>query len=101
MCVHKLYIFHTRKSIYLSTSIVDFGGFFSFLIYTQSAGLLGWGSVPRKVTTCIHRTSQTLNKRTQTSMPQVGFEPTNAVFEGTKTVYASDRAAAVICGKRK
>jgi hypothetical protein len=33
------------------------------------------------------------NKRTQTSMPQVGFEPTAAVFERAKTVHALDRAA--------
>jgi hypothetical protein len=29
-------------------------------------------------------------------MPQVGFEPTNPVFERAKTVHASDLAAAVI-----
>jgi hypothetical protein len=40
-----------------------------------------------------HRTAQTQNKRTQTSMPQVGFEPTIPVFERAKTVHALDRAA--------
>jgi hypothetical protein len=29
-------------------------------------------------------------------MPQVGFEPTNPVFERAKTVYVLDRAATVI-----
>jgi hypothetical protein len=43
-----------------------------------------------------HRTTQTQNKRTQTPMPQVGFEPTIPVFERAKTVHASDRAASVI-----
>jgi hypothetical protein len=43
-----------------------------------------------------HRTTQTQNKRRQTSMPQVGFEPTMPVFERTKTVHALDRAASVI-----
>jgi hypothetical protein len=43
-----------------------------------------------------HRTTQTQNKRTQTSMPQVGFEPTIPVFEPTKTVHALARAATVI-----
>jgi hypothetical protein len=43
-----------------------------------------------------HRTIQTQNKRTQTSMPQVGFELTISVFEGTKMVHALDRAATVI-----
>jgi hypothetical protein len=43
----------------------------------------------------IHRTTQTQNKRTQTSMHRVGFELTISVFERTKTVHASDRAATV------
>jgi hypothetical protein len=33
-----------------------------------------------------HRTAQTQNRRTQTSMPQVGFEPTIPVFKRAKTV---------------
>jgi hypothetical protein len=40
--------------------------------------------------------TQRQNKRTQTSMPQVGFEPTIPVFEWVKTVHALDRAATVI-----
>jgi hypothetical protein len=51
---------------------------------------LGGGSARRKVT------AYTQNKRTQTSTPQVGFEPTFSVFERTKTVHALDRAATVI-----
>jgi hypothetical protein len=43
--------------------------------------------------------TQTQNKRTQTSMPRVGFEPTIPAFERTKTVHALDRAATVI-GRR-
>jgi hypothetical protein len=43
-----------------------------------------------------HRTTQTQNKRTQTSMPRVGFEPTTSVFERAKTVHALDLAATVI-----
>jgi hypothetical protein len=43
-----------------------------------------------------HRTIQTQNKRTQTSMPRVGLEPTIRVFERMKTVHALDRAATVI-----
>jgi hypothetical protein len=43
-----------------------------------------------------HRTAQTQNKRKQTSMPQLGFEPTIPVFERAKTVHASDRAATVV-----
>jgi hypothetical protein len=42
------------------------------------------------------RTTQTQNKRTQTSMPRVGFEPAIPAFERTKTVRALDRAATMI-----
>jgi hypothetical protein len=42
------------------------------------------------------RSTQTQNKRTQTSMPWVGFEPTTPAFEREKTVHALDRAATVI-----
>jgi hypothetical protein len=43
-----------------------------------------------------HRTTQTQNKSTQTSMPRVGFELTIPVFEWAKTVHALDRADTVI-----
>jgi hypothetical protein len=43
-----------------------------------------------------HRTIQTQNKRTQTSMLRVGFEPKIPVFEQVKTFHALDRAATVI-----
>jgi hypothetical protein len=56
--------------------------------------LTGDQSVARLLPT--HRTTQTQNKRTQTSMSGVGFEPTMPVFERAKTVYALDRAATVI-----
>jgi hypothetical protein len=38
------------------------------------------------------RTTPTQNKRTQTSMSRVGFEPTTPVLERAKTVHALDRA---------
>jgi hypothetical protein len=44
-----------------------------------------------------HRTTETENIRTETSMmPLVGFEPKNPVFGRAKTVYVLDRAATVI-----
>jgi hypothetical protein len=43
----------------------------------------------------LHRTTQTQNKRTQTSMPLAGFEPTIPVFKRAKTFHALDRAASV------
>jgi hypothetical protein len=44
----------------------------------------------------MHKTTQTQNKRTQTSMHHVGFEPTIPVFERAKMVHALDRAVTVI-----
>jgi hypothetical protein len=41
----------------------------------------------------VQRTAKTQNKRKQTSLPQVGFEPTIPVFERAKTVHALERAA--------
>jgi hypothetical protein len=43
-----------------------------------------------------YRTTQIQNKRIQTSMPWVGFEPIIPVFERAKTVHALDRAATMI-----
>jgi hypothetical protein len=36
------------------------------------------------------------NKRPQTFMPRVGFEPTTPVFGLARTVHASDRAVSVL-----
>jgi hypothetical protein len=69
---------------------------FQFLdLFTQSVGLLRRGIGPsqgRYLRTGQHKQ----NKSTQTSMPQVRFEPTIPVFERAKTVHALDRAATVI-----
>jgi hypothetical protein len=54
---------------------------------------LDWGSAAKPLPTDI--TAQTQNKRTQTSMPRVGFELINTVFERTTAVHALDRAATV------
>jgi hypothetical protein len=64
--------------------------------YTQSVKLLGReiSSSPRPLPT--HRATQTQNKRTQTSTPRVGFEPTIPAFERAKTVHALDRGTTVI-----
>jgi hypothetical protein len=43
-----------------------------------------------------HGRTQTQNKRTQTFMRRVGFEPMIPVFERTKTVHALDRVPIVI-----
>jgi hypothetical protein len=79
------------------------GRFFSFLIlYTVSR--TSWtGDQPVTGPLPTHRTTQTKNKGTQTSIPRVRLEPTIPVFERAMTVHALDRAATVIpawCMKR-
>jgi hypothetical protein len=90
-------------SIYLSLSVCLWlyspGGpwpHFQFInLYTVSrTSWTGDQPVARPLPT--HRATQTQNKRTQTSMPRVGFEPTIPVFEWAKTVHALDRASTVI-----
>jgi hypothetical protein len=65
--------------------------------FTQTVGLLGRVlSLSQGCYIPIHRTIQTQNKRTQTSMPRVGFEATISASEREKTFHALDRAATVI-----
>jgi hypothetical protein len=87
----------TMLFIYLRlySPLLGLGRFFGFLIFTKSVGLLGRGTSPSARPLPAHRTAQTQNKRTQTSMSWVGLEPTIPVFERAKTVHASDRGATV------
>jgi hypothetical protein len=77
-----------------STAICWTFAVFQFLDpLTQTLGHLGRGISPsqsRYLHTVQHKHRI---KRKQTSMPQVGFEPTIPVFERTKTVRVSNRAA--------
>jgi hypothetical protein len=69
---------------------------FQFLcLFTQSVGLLGPGISPPQGH-YLHIGQHKQNKRTQTSMPRVGFELTIPVFERAQTVHALDRSAAMI-----
>jgi hypothetical protein len=76
----------THLPTYGSTVLLlDLGCFFSFLIL-YTVGRTPWTEdqpVARPLP--IHRATQTHNKRTQTSMPKVGFEVTIPVLEWTKT----------------
>jgi hypothetical protein len=75
---------------YLSTALQPF-----HWTYTVSrTPLTGDQHVGKPLPT--HRTTQTQNKRTQTLIPGVGFEPTIPVFERAKTDHAVDRGATVI-----
>jgi hypothetical protein len=77
-------------------ALLGLGRFFSFLIF-YTVGRTPWtGDQPVARPLPAHRTTQTQNKRTQTSMHRVGFEPTIPVFERAKIVHALDRATTVL-----
>jgi hypothetical protein len=68
-----------------------------FLNLRYSVGLLGRVIRPSQS----RYLTQTQNKHKQTSMPQVGFEPTIPAFERAKTFHALDCAATGIGTKRQ
>jgi hypothetical protein len=92
------HIFFLSVSLWLYSPL-DFGRFFSFLILYTVVGLLVRGISPSQGR-YLHMTTQTQNKRTQTSMPRMGFEPTTPVFERACMVHALDRATTVIGCRR-
>jgi hypothetical protein len=75
---------------------LDFCRLFRFLIlYTVGRTPRTGDQTPaRHLAT--HKTIQTQNKRTQESMPRVGFEPTTPVFKRAKTIHTLRRAATVV-----
>jgi hypothetical protein len=77
-------------------SLLGLGRFFSFLIFYTVDRTPWTGDQPVVRQLATHRTTQTQNKRTQISMPEVGLEPTIPVLERAKTVHALDRTATVI-----
>jgi hypothetical protein len=84
-------------SIYGSTALCwaldDFSVSWSFF----AVGRTPWtGDQPVARPLPTHRTTQTQNKHTQTSMSWVGFEPTIPALERAKVVHALDRTATVI-----
>jgi hypothetical protein len=75
----------------LQPFLFDLYRFFSFLIL-YTVGRIPWKEDPlRKAAT------YTQNKRRQTSVPRVEFEPTTPGFERAKKDHALGRAATVIC----
>jgi hypothetical protein len=86
------------ESLSLSLSLygpLNLGRYFSFLIL-YTVGRTPWtGDQPVARPLPTYLTTQTQNKRTQTSIPRVGFEPTTSVLERAKTVQVLDRAATV------
>jgi hypothetical protein len=74
--------------LWLYSLLLDVDCFFSFLIF-YIHGRTPWTGISSSEGRYLHKQ----NKRTQTSMPRVGFDPTILVLERAKTVHAFDRAA--------
>jgi hypothetical protein len=89
-CVSATYLFMALQPLWTLAAF-----FQSLNLYT--VGRTPWtGDQPVARPLPTHTTKQTQNKRIQTSMPAVGFEPTIPMFELVKTVYTLDRVATVI-----
>jgi hypothetical protein len=96
VCLSSCLSIYPSIYLWLYSPLLGLGRFFSFLIF-YTVGRTPWtGDQPVARPLPAHRRAQTQNKRTQTSMPQVGLETTIPVFKWGKTVYALDRAASVI-----
>jgi hypothetical protein len=93
--IHNLQIF--PPFIYGFTALCWTLAAFSVSSSFYTVGMIPWaGDQPVARPLPSPRTAKTQNKRTQTSIPQVGFQPTIPVFKQAKTLYALDRAATVI-----
>jgi hypothetical protein len=96
--IAKLSHLRLKNSVYGSTALVELGPLFQFVNLYTVGRILWTGDQPVERPLPIHRTTETQNKRTQTSVPRVGFELTIPVFERAKTVHALDHAVTVIGG---
>jgi hypothetical protein len=95
-CIHIKISFSVEKvleikfTIYLSMALqsllLDRGCFFSFLILYRVGRTPRTGDQPVVSPPTTHRTTQTQNKGTQTSMPRMEFETTIPVLKRTKTL---------------
>jgi hypothetical protein len=70
----------TSIYLWLSSSLLGLGRFSVSEFYTQSVGLLGREISPSQGL-YLYTEQHKQNKRTQTSMPRMGFERTIPVFE--------------------
>jgi hypothetical protein len=87
---------HPSIHLWLYSPLLGLSRFFSFLIL-YVVGRTPWtGNQPVARPLSTHRTIQTQNKRTQTSVLWVGFKPMIPVFEQAKEVHDLYRADTVI-----
>jgi hypothetical protein len=93
----RTYVLTTFISVCSSSDLLfDLGHLLSFLIIYTVGRTPSTGVQPVARPLPTHRATQTQNKRTQTPVSWVGFEPTIPAFERAKTVHAVDLAGTVI-----
>jgi hypothetical protein len=95
VCNINLYLWSISVSLFPVVPTLEHGASLKRFVSLQflnpkTVGLLGRGISPSQ-----DRYIYKQNKRTQTSMPWMGFEPMNPAFERAKTIQALDRAATV------
>lgn len=74
-------------------SLSSFSHFFNFmLLYAINSNPWTVGQYDARPL-IKNRITQTQNRRTQTYMSRIGFEPTTSVYERMETIYALDRLA--------
>jgi hypothetical protein len=98
LCHYSVSFYYYYYCYYYYGSTALFCAFAAFSVswtYTQSVRLFGRGISPSQ-SLYLHRTIQTQNKRRQTFMSRVEFEPTNPGFERANTVHALDGVATTI-----
>jgi hypothetical protein len=96
LSVCPIYLSNLYIYLWLYSSLLGLGRFFSSLIF-YTAGRNSWTGVqPVARPLPSQRAAWAQNKRTQTFMLQVGFEPTIPVFGRAKTVHYLDGAVTVI-----
>jgi hypothetical protein len=83
--------------IWLYSPLLDLGRFFSFLIFYTICRTHWMGDQPVAKPPPAHWTAQTRNKRTETSVPWVGFEPMIPVFEQAKSLRPRCHCVRLLC----
>jgi hypothetical protein len=86
---------HPFIYLWLYSPLLNLGPYFSFLIFLHCRQDSLGGDQPSQGR-YLHTGQHKQNEGTQTSTPQMGFEPTIPVFERAKTIHAVDLAAVVI-----
>jgi hypothetical protein len=99
LCLSVRPLVHLSIYLWLYSPLLDLCHFFSFLILYTVCKTPCTGDQPAARPIPTYRTTQTQNKRRETSLPWGGFKPTIPMFERATTLHALDRTGTVIDAK--